>query len=128
MVNIIRKAYTVHRPRKVIHVKATPLRKSFTYMRKAGTTKVRAAKIIKRGASDRKTRIPPPKKSIQGYHPTMSATARHRAILKTVRMGKETPLSLGRHLLLLSTLTRATIPKASKVYKMNSKWIFSKHS
>ena len=59
---------------------------------------------------------------MSGYHPTMSTTARHRALLKKIK--KETALSVGRHLLLLSTLTKRTIPKASRVYKINSVWVF----
>ena len=71
-------------------------------------------------------KLPRPKrKLIMGYHPTMTTLARHRAIMKTLRTTKEMPLSLGRHLLLLSTLTKRTIPKASKVYKANSVWVFS---
>lgn len=72
-------------------------------------------------------RLPRPKRNlIQGYHPTLTAMARHRAIMMTLRTHKETPLSLGRHLLLLSTLTRRTMPRASKVYKANSTWTFSR--
>jgi len=67
-------------------------------------------------------RLPKPKKTISGYHPTMPVSARHRALMKKIK--KETALSVGRHLLLLSTLTKRTIPKASKIYKMNSKWVF----
>jgi Family of unknown function (DUF5771) len=69
-------------------------------------------------------RLPKPKKTISGYHPTMHVSARHRALMKKIK--KETALSVGRHLLLLSTLTKRTIPKASKIYKMNSKWVFKK--
>ena len=72
-----------------------------------------------------KTILPKPKKSVSGYHPTMTKLARHRAILKAMRKKKESPLSMGRHFLLLSTLTKSTIPKASKVYKKNAKWLFS---
>jgi hypothetical protein len=70
------------------------------------------------------TRLPKPKKNISGYHPTMTVLARHRALMKKIK--KETSLSVGRHLLLLSTFTKRTIPKASKIYKMNSKWVFKK--
>lgn len=73
----------------------------------------------------RKKILPKPKKHIPGYHPTMPVLSRHRALLKALRVGKETSLSLGRHLLLLSTLTRYKIPKASRVYKANSKWLFA---
>ena len=70
-----------------------------------------------------KTLLPRPKANLlPGYHPTMKAGPR-RSILRNV-MKHEKPLSLGRHLLLLSTLTKRTIPRASKVYKSNSVWVF----
>jgi len=69
-------------------------------------------------------KLPKPKKTISGYHPTMSTTARHKALMKKIK--KENALSVGRHLLLLSTLTKRTIPKASKIYKINSVWVFKK--
>ena len=72
----------------------------------------------------RSLRLPKPKKTISGYHPTMSVSARHCALMKKIK--KESALSVGRHLLLLSTLTKKTIPNASKVYKMNSIWVFKK--
>jgi len=73
---------------------------------------------------EQRVRLPRPKKdALRGYHPTMTTLARHRAILRAMRMKKETPLSMGRHLSLLSTLTKRTIPKASKVYKEDSKWL-----
>jgi hypothetical protein len=70
--------------------------------------------------------LPRLKKSpASGYHPTMSVKSRHRVLLKKIRTLKETPLSVARHFLLLSTLTKRTLPKASKVYKANSKWLFA---
>lgn len=71
-------------------------------------------------------RLPKPSRgNTSGYHPTMAVSARHRALMKKIK--KESALSVGRHLLLLSTLTKRTIPKASKVYKMNSRWVFKKN-
>jgi hypothetical protein len=70
-----------------------------------------------------KTILPRPKANLlPGYHPTMKAGARRRILRKVMK--HEKPLSLGRHLLLLSTLTKRTIPRASKVYKSNSVWVF----
>jgi hypothetical protein len=37
---------------------------------------------------------------------------------------KEGSTALGRHLLLLSTLTKRRAPRASKVFKANSVWTF----
>ena len=74
----------------------------------------------------RSLRLPRPSKSTSGYHPTMSVLSRHRALMKKIK--KESPLSVGRHLVLLSTLTKRINPKASKVYKTNSRWVFKKKS
>lgn len=68
------------------------------------------------------TRLPRPKKTIMGYHPYTPVKVRHKALLKKVK--KESSLSVGRHLLLLSTFTKRTIPKASRIYKKNSVWVF----
>lgn len=115
---ILRKAYSVQRKRKVIRD-----RRGHTYVRKPGTTFVRARMIVKRGDSDRKTRLPKPKAGVlPGYHYPMPVAARHAVLVKALK--KESSLALGRHLLLLSTLTRATIPRASRVYKKNSAWLF----
>jgi len=75
-----------------------------------------------------KTLLPKPRSGVfKGrYHFYESPLARHRAIMQSLRRKREAPLSLGRHLLLLSTLTKRTIPKASRVYKMNARWLFSK--
>jgi len=117
---ILRKAYSVQRKRRVIRDK-----RGHTYVRKPGTTFVRARMIIKRGDSDRKTRLPKPKAGLlPGYHYPMPVAARHAVLVKALHNKKESSLALGRHLLLLSTLTRATIPRASRVYKKNSAWMF----
>ena len=89
---------------------------------KKGVRPARAHRV--RGSSNRKTRIPPLKKGLlAGYHFGLSTPLRHLAIARALR--KEGSLGVGRHLLALSTLTRATIPKASKIYKMNSAWVFA---
>jgi len=73
----------------------------------------------------RKTILPHPKSGVLPmYSPKMVAAERHKIIMKALKSKKETPLSLGRHLILLSTLTKRTIPKASKVYKKNAKFVF----
>ena len=71
------------------------------------------------------TILPKPKKGVlMGYHYVLPAIKRHMFVMRAIK--RESPLQIGRHLLLLSTLTKSTIPKASKVYKKNSKWAFSK--
>jgi hypothetical protein len=72
-------------------------------------------------------RLPRPKTGVlMGYHFNKSPLSRHRAILAALRRKHETPLSMGRHLSLLGTLTKRTQPKASKVYKANAKFLFSR--
>ena len=68
-------------------------------------------------------RLPRPKTTVMGYHPFTKMSLRHKALLKKVR--KEGSLSVGRHLVLLGTFTKRTIPKASRVYRKNSKWVFA---
>lgn len=69
------------------------------------------------------TRLPRPKRTLMGYHPFTKMSMRHKALLKKVR--KEGSLSVGRHLVLLGTFTKRTIPRASRIYKKNSKWVFA---
>ena len=69
------------------------------------------------------TKLPRPRKNVlMGYHYKSSTTSRRKAVKKAIK--RESPLKIGRHLLLLSTLTKSTIPRASKVYKKNSAWAF----
>ena len=73
--------------------------------------------------------LPRPKKGLlKGYSSKMTTSARHRALLRVLRNTKESQLSVGRHLLLLSTLSKSRAPKASKVFKKNSSWLFKKPS
>ena len=70
-------------------------------------------------------KLPKPKRDVfPGYHTHKSELARHRAMLKAMRIKNETPLAMGRHFLLLSTLTKRTNPKASKIFKADSAWLF----
>jgi len=71
-------------------------------------------------------RIPSPKPNALGmYHPFNSPRLRYRAITATIRRERK-PLSKFRHLVLLSTLTKRTIPKASKIYRANAAWVKKK--
>jgi len=71
------------------------------------------------------TVLPKPRKGVlMGYHYVMPVGKRRVYVMQAIK--RESPLKIGRHLLLLSTLTKSKIPKASKVYKKNSKWAFSK--
>jgi hypothetical protein len=69
--------------------------------------------------------LPRPRKGVlMGYHYVMPVGKRRVYVMQAIK--RESPLKIGRHLLLLSTLTKSTIPTASKIYKKNSKWAFSK--
>jgi hypothetical protein len=61
-----------------------------------------------------------------GHMAAVLALMETPAILAALRRKHETPLSMGRHLSLLGTLTKRTQPKASKVYKANAKFLFSR--
>ena len=68
-------------------------------------------------------KLPRPRKGVlMGYHYKSSTATRRKAVKKAIK--RESPLKIGRHLLLLSTLTKSTIPRASRVYKKNSVWTF----
>ena len=80
-----------------------------------------------RRGTTKKTILPRPKPGLlKGYSATMIANARHRALMRVLHSTGETPLSIGRHLLLLSTLTKSRAPRASRVFKKNSNWMFKK--
>jgi hypothetical protein len=69
--------------------------------------------------------LPKPKKGVLPmYHTTLPAGKRHKIILMSLARKKEGSTALGRHLLLLSTLTKRRAPRASKVFKANSVWTF----
>ena len=69
--------------------------------------------------------LPKPKKNVlPNYHTTLSKSKRHAIILLSLKKKKEGSTALGRHLLLLSTLTKKRAPKSSKVFKANSVWTF----
>jgi len=70
--------------------------------------------------------LPKPKKGVLPmYHTTLPVGKRHSIILMSLAKKKEGSTALGRHLLLLSTLTKRRSPKSSKVFKTNSVWTFA---
>ena len=123
MTHIIRSGYTVHRAPKKITVKARAGRKSYTYMRKAGFTRVKPVPTYDVGA------IGKLKKGMltsYGYHPVEAKTNRYKALSKAISKGKEAPLAVFRRLQAIGTLTKRTLPRASRIYKSDAKWIRSK--
>jgi len=123
----MRSGYVQHRTKKVIEVAATPKRKAFTYVRKAGTTVVRPTPIPDVGAAGKGPKLIGPLKggmlTRYGYHPVESMAARHRALMKAMRNGRERPLAIARRLQAISTLTKRTLPTASRIYKMDRDWV-----
>jgi hypothetical protein len=63
-----------------------------------------------------------------GYEDVVSMTelARHRALMRVLREGKETPLALFRKLNALMVYTRTTAPKSSKVFCADRNWLADK--
>jgi len=71
-------------------------------------------------------KLPRPKKNVLPmYHTALPLSKRHSIILISLKKKKEGSTALGRHLLLLSTLTKRRAPKSSKVFKKNSQWVFA---
>jgi hypothetical protein len=54
-------------------------------------------------------------------------TNRHKALTKGISQG-EKPLSVMRRLIAISTLTKRTLPRASRIYKQDAMWIRSKYA
>ena len=69
--------------------------------------------------------LPKPKKGVLPMYTTkLPVGKRHKIILASLKRKKEGSTALGRHLLLLSTLTKRRAPRASRVFKANSVWTF----
>jgi len=125
---VIRKGYTQVRKR----MKITVRRKdgsTYSYNRKAVKTRVRAEPKPDVGAAGKGPKlIGKLKKGMltqYGYHPVEAMTNRHKSLSKGISMG-ETPLAVSRRLIAISTLTKRSAPRASRIYKQDAKWIKSK--
>jgi hypothetical protein len=130
MKSIMRSGYTQRRTRKVVRV----TRKdgtSYSYVRKAGVSRVAPALISNMGAPGKGPKLIGKLKSGMltkyGYHPVDVTTSRHRALSRGISKG-EKPLSMMRRLVAISTLTKRTLPRASKIYKQDAMWIRSKYA
>ena len=130
MKSILRSGYVQRRVRRVIRV----TRKdgtSYTYVRKAGTSRVKATPIPDVGAAGKGPRLIGKLKggmlTKYGYHPVEAKTNRHKALSLGVSKG-EKPLSMMRRLVAISTLTKRTLPRASRIYKQDAMWIRSKYA
>jgi len=130
MSSILRSGYTQKRTRKVVRVSRKD-GTSYTYVRKAGATRVRPVPIPDVGAAGKGPRLIGKLKAGMltkyGYHPVEAKTNRHKALSKGVSKG-EKPLAVMRRLVAISTLTKRTAPRASRIYKQDAMWIRSKYA
>jgi hypothetical protein len=54
-------------------------------------------------------------------------TNRHKALSKGISKG-EKPIAVLRRLVAISTLTKRTLPRASRIYKADARWIHTKYA
>ena len=127
---ILRNAYTATRKAKVIRVKPTSKRSGYTYKVKTRTYRVRATPVPDVGAAGKGPKLIGKLKggmlTKYGYHPVESRTARERALMRAVKNGHENPLTIFRRLSAIGTLTKRTLPTASRIYKRDMRWIREK--
>lgn len=127
---ILRNAYTAVRRSKVIKVKPTASRRGYTYRVSRRVYRVRATPVPDVGAAGKGPKlIGKLKKGMltsYGYHPVESRTARERSLTRAIKVGRENPLTVFRRLFAISTLTKRTLPTASKTYKRDAKWVREK--
>lgn len=131
MSSILRSSYIQKRTRKVIRVRATKSRPAYSYVRKAGRTRVKAVPIPDVGAAGKGPKLIGKLKAGMltkyGYHPVEAMTNRHISLSKGISKG-EKPLAVMRRLVAISTLTKRTAPRASRIYKQDAKWVRTKYA
>lgn len=128
MRSILRSGYTQHRTRKVIRV----TRKdgtSYTFVRKSGTSRVRPVPIPDVGAAGKGPSVIGPLKHGMltkfGYHPVEAMTNRRKSLRMAIVKGGEQPLAVMRRLIAISTLSKRSAPRASRIYKSDAKWVYA---
>jgi hypothetical protein len=126
----IRSSHVVKLSRKKITVPASKGRRAFSYVRKATTRRIMSVPAYDVGAIGRSTKVIGPLKggmlTRYGYHPVEAMTNRHKALTKGISKG-EKPLSVMRRLVAIGTLTKRTLPRASRIYRQDAKWISRKY-
>ena len=131
MRTIIRSGYVQRRTRKTITVHRKD-GKTYRYTRKAGVSRVRPVPTKDVGAIGKGPKIIGKLKggmlTRYHYHPVEATTNRHKALVKAVTKGHEDPHAVIRRLIAISTLTKRTLPRASRIYKADAKWVHSKYS
>jgi hypothetical protein len=122
---ILRSGYTQKRTRKTITVHRDG--KTYRYVRPAGKTYVRPAPLKDVGAAGKGPKLIGPLKHGMltkfHYHPVESTKFRHRALAKAIRKGGEKPLAVMRRLIAVSTFTKRTLPRASRIYREDFEWV-----
>jgi hypothetical protein len=131
MRTIIRSGYIQHRKRKMITVRRKD-GKTYKYTRKAGVTRVRAVPTKDVGAIGKGPKVIGKLKAGMltqyHYHPVEATTNRHKALTRAVTKGREDPHAVLRRLIAISTLTKRTLPRASRIYKADAQWVRAKYS
>lgn len=131
MKSALRSSHVRRVTRRVVRVRATKGRASYSYVRKAGMSRVSAVPAKDVGAAGKSTKVIGKLKggmlTKYGYHPVEAKTNRHKALSMGISKG-EKPLAVMRRLVAISTLTKRTLPRASRIYKQDAMWIRSKYS
>jgi hypothetical protein len=126
----IRSSHVVRLSRKKITVKASKGRPGYSYVRKAVSRRVKAVPAYDVGAIGHSTKVIGPLKggmlTKYGYHPVEATSNRHKALTKGISKG-EKPLSVMRRLVAIGTLTKSRLPRASRIYRQDAKWISRKY-
>lgn len=122
---IMRSGYTQTRKRKVITAKRGG--KTIRYVRSAGKTYVRPTPLKDVGAAGKGPKLIGPLKHGMltkfHYHPVEGPTFRRKALTKAIKKGGENPLAVMRRLIAVSTFTKRTLPRASKIYRQDFDWV-----
>ena len=131
MKSTLRSSHVRRVTRRVVRVRATKGRASYSYVRKSGLSRVSAVPAKDVGAAGKSTKVIGKLKggmlTKYGYHPVEAKTNRHKALSMGISKG-EKPLAVMRRLVAISTLTKRTLPRASRIYKQDAMWIRSKYA
>ena len=131
MKSALRSSHVRRVTRRVVRVRATKGRASYSYVRKSGLSRISAVPAKDVGAAGKSTKVIGKLKggmlTKYGYHPVEAMTNRHKALSKGISKG-EKPLAVMRRLVAISTLTKRTLPRASRIYKQDAVWIRSKYA
>jgi len=129
MRSILRSGYTMQLTRKVVRVTKKDGTK-YRYVRKAGPVRVRPTPIPDVGAVGKGPKLIGKLKggmlTKYGYHPVEAMSTRHRALARGITAGEE-PGKVIKRLTAIGTFTKRTLPRASRIYRADAKWIHEKY-